>query len=89
MLADAANDATTARRRRALAASLITFLTEHTVQLNPLAFTRVALGYPEPGTHASGVACVRAKTEKTASTGSPYLVVTLGHREGSATVKVW
>lgn len=54
-----------------------------------LSFTRVALGYPEPGTQSSGIVCVRARTERTASTGSPYLVVTLGHRDGSATVKVW
>lgn len=54
-----------------------------------LSFTRVALGYPEPGTQSSGVVCVRARTERTASTGSAYLVVTLGHREGSATVKIW
>jgi 3'-5' exoribonuclease len=54
-----------------------------------LSFTRAALGYPEPGTQSSGVVCVRARTERTASTGSAYLVVTLGHREGAATVKIW
>lgn len=52
-------------------------------------FTRVALGYPEPGTQSTGVACVRSRTEKQASTGAPYLVVNLGHRDGQATVKVW
>ncbi|WP_434480132.1 HD domain-containing protein [Gemmatimonas sp.] len=52
-------------------------------------YVRAALGFPEPGTQTVGVVCVRARTERTASTGSPYLVVTLGHRDGSATVKVW
>ena len=54
-----------------------------------LSFTRVSLSYPEPQMQSVGVVCVRARNEKVASTGSPYLVLTLGHRDGSATVKVW
>lgn len=54
-----------------------------------LDFTRVPLATPTAGTIVHGVACLRAKIEKMASNGSPYLVATLGHRDGQASIKVW
>ena len=52
-------------------------------------FARVPLAAPTAGMLVEGVACLRSKVEKTATTGAPYLVVTLGHRDGQAHLKVW
>ncbi|MCC6769776.1 MAG: HD domain-containing protein [Gemmatimonadaceae bacterium] len=50
---------------------------------------RIALPAPTAGTVVEGVACLRAKHAKQDRNGGTYLVVDIGHREGSARLKIW
>ncbi len=50
---------------------------------------RIALPLPTAGTVVEGVACLRAKQPKQDRNGGTYLVVDIGHREGSARLKIW
>ena len=58
------------------------------MKLHP-SFERIPLGVPTPDLVVEGVACLRSLETRQASTGSPFLVVGLGHRDGSTTVKIW
>ena len=59
--------------------------------MDPLStkFVRVDLRYPVDGEVVEGLACIRSKQLKVASTGNAYLVVNLGHRDGNTTVRIW
>lgn len=50
---------------------------------------RIALPAPTAGTVVEGLACLRAKQPKQDRNGGTYLVVDVGHREGSARLKIW
>lgn len=50
---------------------------------------RIALPVPTAGTAVEGVACLRTKQPKQDRNGGTYLVIDIGHREGSARLKIW
>lgn len=54
-----------------------------------LQFSRISLELAHLNVRAIGVACVRAITTKRTKSDKPFLDVTVGHREGSTTLRVW
>ncbi len=54
-----------------------------------LPFSRIPLELAQLNVRVVGVACVRAVATKTTKSDKPFLDVTVGHRNGSTTLRVW